>query len=195
MQQIISFASDTWIYVARMREFTIKDWIVYLLWIGMIGSLFVLTTAFLYLGWSQGVRFPGYVWNISLGAFIFTAAIAVDTIGHRTIYKEAILKGENMVHHITIFAGITSVLGLCLSYDHAGFFQIPSLVLIVLSFVYSLIDEAMHWQRYLNGQSDRIEMWSHFFILLGHSIMVLAWWKWLTDGYPGVKETLVLLGL
>lgn len=194
MQPVIRFASDTWVYVRRMREFSAKDWTVYVSWIGMIGSLFGIVTSFLYFGWSNGVLFPTYVWNISLGAFVFALAIAIDTIGHRTIYKNAILKGENMVHHITIFAGITSVLGLCLSYDHPGIFQIPSLVLIVLSFIYSLIDEAMHWQRYVTGNSDRIEMWSHFFILVGHSIMVLAWWKWLSDGYPGVKETFALLG-
>ena len=68
------------------------------------------------------------------------------------------------------------------------------MVLTALSIVYSLIDEAFHWQRYARGQSDRVEMWSHVGILVGHSTMMLGWWRWFFLGYPGVSETVVHFG-
>ena len=98
-----------------------------------------------------------------------------------------------MIHHITIFAGITSVLALCAAYENPSFFRFPAFVLIALSIIYSLFDEAMHWRRYLILQSDRVEMWSHVFILVGHMIMIAAWWHWYDQGYPGVAETLALM--
>ena len=55
------------------------------------------------------------------------------------------------------------------------------------------VDEAMHWRRYFNGYSDRVEMWSHFFIFTGHFIMMMAWLYWFDQGYPGVAETLRIL--
>lgn len=183
------------IYVRRMKEFTTEDWTAYVLWIGLMLGLFVSVTGFIVFGWKGGVEFPAYVWNIPIGTFIFVGAIAVDTIGHRTVYKEVLQKGEALVHHITIFAGITSVLGLCLAYSHPDFMRVPSLVMIALSIVYSLVDEALHWHRYLNHNSDRFEMWSHFFILTGHMIMIVAWWHWFSEGYPGVAETLKVLNL
>lgn len=51
----------------------------------------------------------------------------------------------------------------------------------------------MHWRRYMAGESDRVEMWSHVFIFIGHIIMSLAWWHWYAQGYPGVAQTLRLL--
>lgn len=188
-----SFPQDMAIYVGRIREFQSRDWLVYILWIGLIFGLFAAVMSFLMAGYLGGVEYPAYVWNIPLGAFIFTAAIAVDTIGHRTIYKEVLRKGEALVHHITIFAGITSVLGLCLAYGSPDFFRIPTLVLIALSILYSLVDETLHWHRYMTKDSDRVEMWSHFFILFGHILMIATWWHWFDQGYPGVKETLAVL--
>lgn len=160
----------------------------------MCGLLFS-TSGFVLFGYFHGVTFPSYVWNVPIGTFIFVGAIAFDTIGHRTIYKEELLKGEALVHHITIFAGITSCLLLCLAYSFPGFLYVPSLVMVILSVFYSMIDEALHWRRYLNGHSDRVEMWSHFFIFTGHLQMILSWWIWFLDKYRGVKETLLLLNL
>ena len=71
--------------------------------------------------------------------------------------------------------------------------RIPTLVLIALSVFYSVVDEALHWHRYIRGHSDRVEMWSHFFIFLGHLIFILSWWQWFAEGYPGVAQTLELL--
>ena len=65
----------------------------------------------------------------------------------------------------------------------------------VLSFVYSLVDEVMHWRRYLSQRSDVVEMWSHVFILIGHGTMMAGWWRWYALGYPGVARTLGALGL
>lgn len=187
-----SFVRETWIYASRVKEFNLKDWIVYVLWVGMMYGLFAVVTAFIAVGHFNGVQFPAYVYNIPLGIFIFSTAIAFDTIGHRTIYKEFLQKAEALVHHITIFAGITSVLVLCLAYHFPVFLRIPALVLVALSIVYSLIDEALHWYRYLAQHSDRVEMWSHFFIFVGHLIMILAWWQWYSEGYQGVSDTLAL---
>jgi hypothetical protein len=62
--------------------------------------------------------------------------------------------------------------------------------LTVLAFVYSLVDEAFHWRRYVRQYSDRVEMWSHVGILTGHGLMMLGWWVWFFQGYPGVADTL-----
>lgn len=185
-----SFVGDVWHYGRRMTLFRREDWGVYVAWIGLMLGLFASVTAFLLVGHFHGVVYPAYVWNVPIGIFVFSAAIAFDTIGHRTAYKAALREGEALVHHITIFAGITSVLLLCLAYQHREFLRIPALVLTVLSIFYSGIDEWMHWCRYQRGQSDRIEMWSHFFIFLGHLVMMGAWVQWFERGYPGVAETL-----
>jgi hypothetical protein len=186
-----TFLQDTVKYASRVNEFSKVDWLVYVAWVGLMYGLFFAVGGFLWIGHSAGVQYPAYVWNIPLGIFIFATAISFDTIGHRTVYKEFLQKGEALVHHITIFAGITSVMVLCLAYTWPEFLRIPALVLVALSIIYSLIDEALHWHRYMSEYSDRVEMWSHFFIFLGHFIMVLAWWEWFDKGYIGVAETVV----
>jgi len=180
-------------YVSQFREFTKADWRYYVSWIGLMSGLLVSTTGFLVFGHWHGVRYPAYVWNIPLGTLTFLLAIGVDTIGHRTRYKDRLEKGEGFVHSITIFLGVTSIVFLCLAYSHREFFRIPSLVLIGMSIFYSVIDEWMHWTRYVAGESDRIEMWSHVFIFLGHITMSLSWWRWFDQGYPGVAVTLHFL--
>ncbi len=188
-----SFFRESLIYIGRAREFDKQDWLVYVSWIGLMSGLLFSVSAFFLAGWMNGVTFPAYAWNVPIGTLIFVGAIAIDTIGHRTIYKEALQKGEKLVHHITIFAGITSVVGLCLAYENREFMRFPVLIMIFLSIVYSLIDEGMHWHRYFTQKSDRVEMWSHFFILTGHLLMISAWWHWYTEGYQGVAETLQAL--
>lgn len=185
-----AFILDTVIYVSRVKEFKAIDWMSYVAWVGLMSGLLFCTGGFVLLGYMNSVQFPAYVWNVPVGTFIFVGAIAFDTIGHRTIYKEELKKGEALVHHITIFAGITSCLLLCLAYTYPVALKIPALVMIVLSIFYSVVDEALHWRRYLNGHSDRVEMWSHFFIFVGHLMMILSWWQWFVEDYPGVKETL-----
>ncbi len=185
-----SFLEDTIIYAKRIFEFKRADWVYYAQWLGLMAGLFICTGGFVLVGWFHGVSFPDYVWNVPLGTLIFIGAIAFDTIGHQTAYKEALKNGERLVHLITIFAGVTSCIILCLAYRWPVFFRVPAIALIALSIFYSIIDEWMHWNRYMKGNSDRIEMWSHFFIFLGHSIMILSWWIWFEAGYPGVSETL-----
>lgn len=185
-----TFAQETWVYASRVREFSKTDWLVYAIWVGMMYGLFFVVSGFLWMGARAGVSYPAYVWNIPVGIFIFSTAISFDTIGHRTVYKAYLQKAEALVHHITIFAGISSTVLLCLAYTWPVALRIPTLVLVALSIVYSLIDEALHWHRYMTRHSDRVEMWSHFFIFVGHLIMILAWWQWFEAGYPGVAETL-----
>lgn len=189
----VTFIKETFIYVSRVREFSVADWITYIAWVGLMTGLLFSTGGFVLIGFLNGVNYPAYVWNVPVGTFIFVGAIAFDTIGHRTIYKEELRKGEALVHHITIFAGITSCLLLCLAYSFPVALKIPALTMIALSIFYSVIDEALHWRRYFNGHSDRVEMWSHFFIFTGHLLMILSWWQWFTEGYPGVSETLTFL--
>lgn len=189
----LSFSAETIVYASRVKEFSGPDWIAYIAWVGLMSGLFFATLGFVLCGYFNGVNFPSYVWNVPFGTFIFVGAIAFDTIGHRTIYKEELQKGEALVHHITIFAGIASCLLLCLAYSFPVFLRIPALVMAVLSIFYSVIDEALHWRRYINGFSDRVEMWSHFFIFVGHLIMIISWWQWFSEGYPGVRETLPFL--
>jgi hypothetical protein len=189
----MSFPSEIAVYVGRIREFQRTDWIVYVAWIGLMTGLSVATGGFLAIGHAHGVTYPDAAWLVPVGAAIFTVSIAVDTIGHRTIYKKAISGGESLVHGITIFAGITSCMLLCVAYQHGGTTWIPAMVLTLISLLYSLVDEAFHWRRYVKEHADRVEMWSHVGILIGHSTMMIAWWAWFFAGYGGVRETLAYL--
>ncbi len=185
-----SFLSEVGIYVGRIRQFTRADWIVYVAWVGLMLGLVAATGGFLLVGRAAGVDFPAEAWLVPGGAAVFSVAIAIDTIGHRTIYREALRGGEALVHHITIFAGVASCILLCAAYPQRAGFAILAMVTTAVSFLYSLIDEAFHWRRYVQQKTDRVEMWSHVFILLGHGTMMLAWWRFYALGYPGVAETL-----
>lgn len=189
-----SFLSEVGVYVGRVRQFERVDWAVYVSWVGLMFGLVFATGGFLLVGRAAGVVFPGVAWWVPVGAFIFALSIAVDTVGHRTIYKQEIKAAEGLVHAITILCGIGSCVLLCAAYDNPAAW-IPALVLTVLSFVYSLVDEAFHWRRYVRHHSDRVEMWSHVGILIGHGTMMLGWWAWYFQGYVGVTETVAALGL
>ncbi|HET9933452.1 MAG TPA: hypothetical protein VFQ35_22260 [Polyangiaceae bacterium] len=188
-----SFLKEVAIYVGRARQFNRTDWLVYVSWVGLIFGLFGATLGFLGVGHAHGVSYPAEAWLLPIGALIFAISIAVDTIGHRTIYKEEISRAEGLVHHITIFSGITSCVLLCLAYTYPRALWVPALVMTALSLLYSLIDEAFHWRRYVQKFSDRVEMWSHVGILTGHTTLMIAWWWWFFDGYRGVAETLPFL--
>lgn len=183
------------IYVGRMREFSREDWWVYVSWVGLMVGLVVATSVFVGVGHFGGAPLPKEAYLVPIGALVFTVSIAIDTIGHRTIYKQEIQLAEGLVHGITIFCGIGSCVLLCAAYAERAGFWIPAMVLTVLSFLYSLIDEAFHWRRYVSSRSDRVEMWSHVGIFVGHLTMMLAWWAWFFDGYRGVPEVLRLLAL
>ncbi|HEY0478024.1 MAG TPA: hypothetical protein VGD37_10895 [Kofleriaceae bacterium] len=180
------------IYVGRIREFDRTDWQVYLTWVGTMLGLVCSTGGFLLAGRAHGVTWPAEAWLVPIGAAMFTVAIAIDTIGHRTIYKEVLRGGEQLVHHVTIACGVAACVLLVAAYD-APVVGTPALVLTLLSFVYSLVDEAFHWRRYVTRQSDVVEIWSHVGILVGHGTMMLAWWRFCDLGYPGVREALAAL--
>lgn len=177
------------VYVGRIREFTRIDWMVYIAWVGMMLGLVASTGGFLLVGRAHGVTWPVEAWTVPIGAAIFTISIAIDTIGHRTIYKEALKGGEQLVHHITILCGVGSCVLLVLAYNYKGV-AVPAMVLTILSFVYSLVDEAFHWRRYTSDKADPVEMWSHVGIFIGHGTMMLGWWLCYYAGYPGVAQTL-----
>jgi hypothetical protein len=180
-------------YFGRFREFSRRDWIVYAAWVGLILSLCFASAAFLFIGGAHGAVFPADAYLVPIGAGIFAASIAVDTIGHRTVYKQVLKGGEAMVHHIIIVNGIGSCVLLCAAYPQNASWATPALVMTILSFSYSFADEILHWRRYLTGRSDVVEMWSHVGILVGHGIMMLGWWRWYFQGYAGVAETLAAL--
>jgi hypothetical protein len=181
-------------YVGRVRQFDRSDWIIYAAWIGTMFGLVLSTAGFLFAGSRAGAHFPAEAWMVPVGALVFATSIAIDTIGHRTIYKEVLRGGEALVHHITIFCGVTSVIFLILAFDVPSLW-IPAMVLTVLSFVYSMVDEVFHWRRYVTSVSDPVEMWSHVGILIGHGVMMIGWWRFFQLGYPGVEDALHLLGL
>ncbi len=189
----MSFLAETLVYAGRIRQFTRVDWQVYLAWVGLMLGLVVSTGGFLLVGHASGVTFPAEAWLVPIGALVFAVAIAFDTIGHRTIYKEALSGGERLVHHITIATGVGSCVLLCAAYALGTLAAVPAMVLTVLSFLYSLIDEAFHWRRYATQRTDRVEMWSHVFIFIGHLTMMIGWWAFYLRGYPGVAETLARL--
>ena len=188
-----SFLSELATYVGRARQFDRSDWAVYVLWVSTIAGLAIATGGFVWIGAHHGVAFPVEAFLVPIGAAVFAIAIAIDTIGHRTIYREVIRGGEQLVHHITIGCGVAGVLLVVLAYDHPAA-VIPGLVFTALSIVYSLVDEAFHWRRYVKRGADRVEMWSHVAIFVGHLTMMLAWWRWYQLGYPGVHETLGYVG-
>ena len=187
-----SLPSEFLVYVGRIRQFGARDWLVYVSWVGLMLGLVASTGGFLLYGHAAGVTFPLVAWWVPLGALGFSISIAIDTVGHRTIYKQEIQAAEGLVHGITIACGIGSCVLLCAAYSHPGAW-VPAAVLTTLSFLYSLVDEVFHWRRYLRQHSDRIEMWSHVGILSGHGVLMLAWWTWYLQGYPGVAETLAVL--
>nr|ACI04500.1 hypothetical protein [uncultured bacterium] len=191
----MSFPAEVAVYVGRVRQFDRADWVVYVAWVGLMLGLCGSTGGFLLFGDAHGVTFPVAAWLVPVGAMLFTASIAIDTIGHRTIYKEVIAGAEGLVHGITILCGIGSTVLLCAAYGRPGAMWIPAMVLTVLSFVYSLVDEAFHWRRYVMQHADRVEMWSHLGILVGHGTMMVAWWVWFFGGYSGVAETLAHLSM
>lgn len=185
-------ASAFSIYVGRVREFDRTDWWVYLAWVGTMLGLVVSTGGFVLLGWRNHAPLPVEAWLVPVGALIFSIAISIDTIGHRTIYKEALRGGEALVHQITIANGVASCILLILAYSWRGC-AIPAMVLTGLSLLYSLVDEVFHWRRYTTHKADPVEMWSHVFIFVGHGIMMTGWWWCYALGYPGVAETLAVL--
>jgi hypothetical protein len=184
-----SFISELAVYVGRIRQFGPRDWLIYVGWVGLMLGLVCATGGFLLAGRAHEVSFPAVAWWVPWGALLFSLSIAIDTIGHRTIYKQEIQAAEGLVHGITIACGIGSCVLLCLAYSQPSAW-IPALVLTLFSFVYSLVDEAFHWRRYVRRHSDRVEMWSHVGILVGHASMMLGWWAWYFQGYPGVRETI-----
>lgn len=185
--------SALWVYASRIRQFDRRDWAIYVGWVGLMLGLVLATGGFLVVGHLGGVRFPAEAWWVPGGSAVFALSIALDTIGHRTIYKAEISEAEGLVHGITIFCGIGSCVALCAAYSSRQWLWIPALMLTALSVLYSLVDEAFHWRRYVRKQSDSVEMWSHVGILLGHGAMMLGWWHWFLGGYAGVAETLALL--
>jgi hypothetical protein len=189
----MSFPSEVRTYVGRVRDFDRADWVVYVAWVGLMVGLCASTSGFLLVGHRHGVSYPASAWLVPVGAAVFTISIAIDTIGHRTIYKQAIAAAEGLVHGITILCGIASTVLLCAAYAHPAALWIPAMVLTVLSFVYSFVDEAFHWRRYVQQNADRVEMWSHVGILIGHGTMMIAWWTWFFGGYAGVAATLLRL--
>ncbi|HET7544039.1 MAG TPA: hypothetical protein VFK05_29410 [Polyangiaceae bacterium] len=186
-------SSEFIVYVGRMREFSRTDWLVYVAWVGLMFGLVAATGGFVALGSAAGITLSRAAYLVPVGALLFTLSIAIDTIGHRTVYREEIELAEGLVHGITIACGIGSCVLLSAAYHERILFGIPALVLTVLSFFYSVVDEVFHWRRYVFRKSDRVEMWSHVGIFVGHLTMMVAWWTWFFDHYRGVTETLAVL--
>ena len=182
------------VYVGRIREFTRTDWLVYVAWVGTMLGLVCSTGGFLVFGYAHGVALPrrGAGWCRSAPR-IFTIAIAIDTIGHRTVYKE-VLKRRRSAWSTTSRSCAASPAASCWCWPTATAAPpIPAMVLTVLSFVYSLVDEAFHWRRYVPTRPTSSRCGATSFIFVGHGIMMLGWWWFYALGYPGVRETLAAL--
>lgn len=185
--------SEFVVYVSRVREFSRADWGVYIAWVGLMVGLVLATGGFVAAGSAAGAALSPAAYLVPLGALVFTISIAIDTVGHRTVYREEIQAAEGLVHGITILCGIGSCVLLTAAYHERVLFGIPAMVLTVLSFFYSVVDEVFHWRRYVFHKSDPVEMWSHVGIFVGHLTMMGAWWAWFFDRYRGVAETLAFL--
>lgn len=181
-------------YLGYFRTFNTRDWTIYITWVGGMLAVGLASLLFLLIGANNGAIFPVYVWLIPIGNLTFTFAIALDNIAHSAIYKEYITKAELMVHNFSTTAGVLTVLTLIAGYDYPDLMRIPIYVFAALSFVYSLIDEAMHWIRYAEGGSGYVEVTMHFLILVGHTMFVLAWIFWFEAGYPGMEVAINAFG-
>ncbi|MBQ46898.1 MAG: hypothetical protein CMP10_05340 [Zetaproteobacteria bacterium] len=185
-----TFPAEVIQYVSSIRSFELADWVPYTCWIGSLFFLLGGVTSLFTFGYINGVEWPPYLFWIPFGTGMFAISLAFDDIGHRTVYKEELALGEGYVHQMISATAVLSVICLCLCYDNGDAFGIPAGVLIVMSFFYSMVDEGFHWRRYRLDGIDRVEMWAHFFAILGHVLMIVTWWYWYSEGYPGVKETL-----
>jgi len=103
-------------YVRNIRRFERGDWLRYLAWICTIFCLLAGTSAFVLFGHANGVDWPGYVWFVPIGTAMFCGALAVDDIGHRTLYKDDLRKGEGSIHQMIVATAVPSVMALCLCY-------------------------------------------------------------------------------
>jgi len=119
-----------------------------------------------------------HLWSFHAGDVAAEAKALVDSLG------------VARCHAVTIACGIGSCVLLCAAYRLGAAAAIPAAVLTALSVLYSLVDEAFHWQRYVSARSDRVEMRSHVFIFVGDLTMLSAWWVSLLAGYPSVAESL-----
>lgn len=182
-------------YFGRIRDFRRAEWITYCFWVGGIAGQALASALFLTIGGRAGAQFPSEAYLVPIGAGLFTVGVAVDVIGHLTVYKELLRGGEDLLHKvISVLTGLSCIL-LVVAYPQRTTFAAAALVATALVFIYSLLDEVLHWRRYAGGQSDVIEMSSHVVILIGHGIMMFGWWRWYYLGYLGVGETLRALGL
>jgi hypothetical protein len=155
-------------YFGRFRLFTRRDWAVYIAWVGLISGLALASAAFLAIGRHAGAVFPAHAYFIPIGAAIFALAIAVDTIGHRTVYKNTCAAGRAwsttssssaaspvacfcarpIPHRAPAASGARS--------HHAVF----HLQLRRRGHALAALPD--------RAKSDVVEMWSHVFILIGH---------------------------
>ena len=182
-------------YLRLTKKFTQRDWVIYIFWIGIMYGLGGAMSIFLIAGLFAGAVYPPFVWLIPIGIFTFSVSITWDNIAHTVIYKEWITDSEYMVHNFSTASGVMSVFALLLAFEFPEFMKVPVYVFAVLSVVYSLIDESMHWERYSRGGSGWVEVTCHFGILIGHSLMLLAWIFWYEDGYQGFAEALSFWGI
>lgn len=182
-------------YFGRIREFQRAEWISYCSWVGGVALQAIASALFLIIGRRAGARFPAEAYLVPVGAGLFTVGVGVDIIGHLTIYKEALRGGEGLLHRVISLLTALSCALLIVAYPQRRVFAAAALIATAMVFIYSLLDEMMHWRRYMCGNSDVIEMSSHVVILTGHGMMMYGWWRWYDLGYVGVGETLRSLGL
>ena len=181
-------------YLRLTKKFTQRDWVIYIFWIGIMYGLGFTVLGFLLIGLTNGANYPPFVWLIPVGILTFSVSITWDNIAHTVIYKEWITDAEYMVHNFSTATGVATVFALLAGYEFSELMRVPIYVFAALSVIYSLIDEAMHWERYARGGSGWVEVTCHFGILVGHTMMVLAWIFWFETGYSGFSEALSFWG-
>ena len=153
--------------VGRSDSYQRVDWIVYTAWVGSCWG-FASHRRVVWVGRRAAARCRPRLPGFRSAAAIFTLAIALDTIDHRTIYKEAMRGGEALVHPPHHRGGNLSTVMRWRRVLRGATYAIPALVLTTLSFIYSLVDGGHALARYLTHKSDVVEMWSHVFIMMGH---------------------------
>ncbi len=86
-------------------------------------------TAFVLFGWIR--VFSARLCMVHpFGSGLFSLALAIDDIGHRTVYSAQLAKGEKYVHRMIVITAVGSVVCLCCGFGHPDIFRTPALALI-----------------------------------------------------------------
>jgi hypothetical protein len=125
------------------------DWIVYLAWVGLMLGLCLTTGGFVWVGHRTHAPLPAEAYLVPLGASSSRWRSRSTPSDTAPSTRKPCGAARRWSITSSSWLGIASCVLLCAAYSGGATYAVPALVLTVLSFLYSLVDEVMHWRRYL----------------------------------------------